>query len=257
MRWLRLHRKKILDRHLHFRRKSSVLRNTTDSYEGGRFLLWSTSIFEQPESYEAVQGLSDLFNISLQNDKYQGFRCTMGPRFIVSKRKTCKWSWKDCTSQNCSSDSDCIWPCMTKRLPETMGNHVIKGWRHLWGYTLIRRWELVASEPEMKQWKEEQLPRAEKERKPTLRGRWENALNRRQMDNALKGTHVVQVMNLYLETDTRLREEKGNRLLLAPPIQRQRLTGKNIEKIRQQRTGPLERKGQIPLPKQKLWSLVK
>ena len=34
----------------------------------------------------AVQGLSDLFNIRLQNDDVQGFRCTMGPSSIISKR---------------------------------------------------------------------------------------------------------------------------------------------------------------------------
>ena len=103
----------------------------------------------------------------------------------------------------------------------------------------------------MKMWKEEQLPRAEKEREPFLRGKWENAFIGRHMDNVLKETYVVSVMILYLETDTRLREEKDNPLVLRP-IERQRLTGKNLEKIRQQRSAPLEGKGQIPLPKQKL-----
>ena len=68
----------------------------------------------------------------------------------------------------------------------------------------------------MKLWKEEQLPRAEKERKPTLRRKWENAFVGRHMDNVLKETYVVSVLNLYLETDTRLREERGQSSSPAP-----------------------------------------
>ena len=64
-------------------------------------------------------------------------------------------------------------------------------------------------------WKEEQLPRVVKERKPTLRGKWENAISGLQMDSVRKETLVFSLMTLYLETD----EEKDNRLLLLP-IQR-------------------------------------
>ena len=44
-----------------------------------------------------------------------------------------------------------------------------------------------------------------------------------------KETHVVSPMILHVETDTRLRRGKANRLLLHP-TQRQRLTGKNPSK---------------------------
>ena len=64
------------------------------------------------------------------------------------------------------------------------------------------------------------------ERKPTLRGKWENAFSGREMDNVPKETHVVSPMILYLGTGARIRKEKANRLLLHL-IQRQRLTGKN------------------------------
>ena len=75
-------------------------------------------------------------------------------------------------------------------------------------------------------WNEDQLPRVKKERKPTLRGKWESVSSGRHMDNVPKETHVVSPMILHLGTDARIRKEKDNRPLLHL-IQRQRLTGKN------------------------------
>ena len=63
----------------------------------------------------------------------------------------------------------------------------------------ISRWELETSESGVKLWKEEQLPRFEKERKPMLRGKWENAVRGKQMCSVRMETLVVSVMNLYLE----------------------------------------------------------
>ena len=56
--------------------KSSVLKSTTDSYEGDKVLTRSTSISVQPEfmkQHKAVQSVSDLFNIRSQNDDVQDF----------------------------------------------------------------------------------------------------------------------------------------------------------------------------------------
>ena len=52
--------------------KSSVLKNTTDCYEGDNFLTFYEH-FRATGACEAVQGLSDLFTKRLQNDNVQDF----------------------------------------------------------------------------------------------------------------------------------------------------------------------------------------
>ena len=53
--------------------KRNVLRDTTDSHEGGKLLNRSMKTFELLGAFEAVQGLSDLFHIRLQNDDVEDF----------------------------------------------------------------------------------------------------------------------------------------------------------------------------------------
>ena len=64
----------------------------------------------------------------------------------------------------------------------------------------------------MKWWRGDQYPKVKKERKPTLRGKWENAINGKQTDNVRKEIQVVSVTNPHLETDAR-EDEKNNRSL--------------------------------------------
>ena len=64
--------------YVHFKRivtvgESDTLRNTTDSYEGGRLLNMIYVHFRATGADEAVQGLSELFSIRLQNDAVQNF----------------------------------------------------------------------------------------------------------------------------------------------------------------------------------------
>ena len=69
--------KKLLDRHAHFRRRVSVEEQRAQKYDrffSGRqiaFLIYEH--FRATGAYEAVEGLSDLFNIRLQNDNVQDF----------------------------------------------------------------------------------------------------------------------------------------------------------------------------------------
>ena len=65
-------------------------------------------------------------------------------------------------------------------------------------------------------WIEEELPRVEKERKPTLREKWEKPFNGWQKDNVPKETCAVSPMIRYLETDTRLKGGKGQSSSPAP-----------------------------------------
>ena len=47
-------------------------------------------------------------------------------------------------------------------------------------------------------WNEDQSPRVKKERKPTLRGKWESVFSGSHMDNVSKETHAVSVMTHWL-----------------------------------------------------------
>ena len=62
------------------------------------------------------------------------------------------------------------------------------------------------------------------ERKPTLKGKWVNAISEKQLDNLRKEIHVVSVTNSHLETDA-IRDKKDRRLLLHKK-RRHRLTGR-------------------------------
>ena len=75
-------------------------------------------------AFEAVQSLSDLSNMRLQNDDVK-ISTFDGTKVSYQQAKFLrKWFWKDFSSQNCRilfSNSLC-WLCMTKRLFETMVN---------------------------------------------------------------------------------------------------------------------------------------
>ena len=53
--------------------RSSELKTRHDSYEEGKLPLWSNEHFRATGAYDAAQGLSDLFNVRLQNDDVQNF----------------------------------------------------------------------------------------------------------------------------------------------------------------------------------------
>ena len=65
---------KLLDRHVHFRRRVTVEEqhaHKCDRFRRGRQIAYM--IYEHFRAIGAVQGLSDLFNIRLQNDIVQDF----------------------------------------------------------------------------------------------------------------------------------------------------------------------------------------
>ena len=57
-----------------------------------------------------------------------------------------------------------------------------------------RWWELETSGSGAMLWKGDHSPRVQKDRKPTLRGKWESVFSGRHMDNVPKQTHAVSVM---------------------------------------------------------------
>ena len=77
---------KLLDKHVHFRRSVSVEEQRAQKYD--RFLRWRQIAFMISEhfratgAYDASQGLSDLFNVRLQNDDVQNFNTRWGQALL-------------------------------------------------------------------------------------------------------------------------------------------------------------------------------
>ena len=138
--------------------KSSALKNTTGSYEEHNLRYVIYEFFHAAGACEAVQGLSDLFTMSLQNDDVQDFDVRWDHCTINSKRNPFR------------RDPGRFGPCMIKKLHETMENLPINNKKLQWNII----WEIEISESEMMLWNEDQLPRVKKETKPTLRGKWES-----------------------------------------------------------------------------------
>ena len=87
--------------------------------------------FRATRAYEAVQGLSDLFKKRLQNDSIQVFDAQWDQALLSASETPTDMVLEGLYKSKLLFRYRLYWPCMTKRLPETMGNHVIKGWRHL------------------------------------------------------------------------------------------------------------------------------
>ena len=60
--------KRLLDKHVHFRNRVSVEEQRAQQ---NAYMIYEH--FRATGAHEAVQGLSDLFNILLQNDDFQDF----------------------------------------------------------------------------------------------------------------------------------------------------------------------------------------
>ena len=69
--------KKLLNTHVHFRKRVSVEEGRAQKYNrflrGRQIAFMTHEHFRATRAYEAVQGLSDLFNVLLQNDDVQDF----------------------------------------------------------------------------------------------------------------------------------------------------------------------------------------
>ena len=81
--------KKLLNSHVHFRKRVSVEEQRAQKYDrflrGRRIAYMINELFRATRAYEAVQGLSELFTMSLQNGRCSRFRCKLGSYTINSK----------------------------------------------------------------------------------------------------------------------------------------------------------------------------
>ena len=128
------------------------------------------------------------------------------------------WFWNDCTIQNYRILFNfrlCwLWEPELTTTADSCKNFILIIW-----------WELETSESGTRLWKGDQTPWVKKERKPTLRGKWESVSSGRHMDSDREETHVVSVMSQgSLETVAKVRDTKDDRLLLHPSRRQNRLT---------------------------------
>ena len=90
--------KRLLDKHVHFRDRASVEEQRAQKHDRfSRRRQIAHMIYEHfraTGACGAVQGLSDLFSISLQNDDVQDFRCDRGRIVQVKITRLCSAS--DC-----------------------------------------------------------------------------------------------------------------------------------------------------------------
>ena len=119
-------------------------------------------------------------------------------------------SWKDYTSQNYRIlfNFRLCWLCMIKKRREAR-SRTINNPRQLENFLLTWWWELETSEPGTMLWKGDQSPRVKKERKLTLRWKWESVFSGRHMDNVPEETLAISVMiQEPLETGGKVRDKR-------------------------------------------------
>ena len=110
--------------------------------------------------------------------------------------------------------SDCLGFVRPRNCSKQWTDKLFFDWKRLWHFILIGWGELKTSESGTKLWREEQSPIVEKERKPTLRGKWLSVFSGSHMDKVRNFSHVVSVMtDKHKETRTAVRGEKDGRPL--------------------------------------------
>ena len=184
--------------------------------------------FRATSAYDAVQGLSDLFNIRLQNDNVQDSTYDGTKLYYQQVKLGQKWSWKDCTNQNYRI----LFYVFALYDQETTRNHGQPSYQSLKASVTLHIDQTMRTRNFRA--RSETVDRGafsksrEGKKKPTLMGKWES--------------DVVSPMIRYLQTGTRVRRER-------PTVFSSTRRKETHQKIRQQRSETLDRKEQIPLPK--------
>ena len=123
--------KKLLDKHVHFRRRVSVEEQRAQKYD--RFLRGRQNAYmiykhvRTTGAYDAVQGLSDLLNIRLQNH-VQDFDVRWHQALLSASETPTEMILERLYKQICRTvfSFRLYWLCMTKKLFEAMGNGVVQ-----------------------------------------------------------------------------------------------------------------------------------
>ena len=194
--------KKLLNTQTHFRKRASVEQQRAQKHD--RFL-WGRQIahmiyecFHATGACEAVQGLSNLFSVTLQNDDVQDFDV----------------KWDHAVLSVSEMLSEMILEGLYKaKLQDTVQHRTVMA---LYDQETARN----KGEPNYQQLKTSvklhfdqmmrtrnlrvrnnvvergSVTKCQRERKPTSRGKWASAFSGRHMDNVPKETHVVSVMTM-------------------------------------------------------------
>ena len=188
--------------------------------------------FRATGAFEAVQGLADLFTISLQNDDdIQDFDVLSDHALFNSKRNVF---------------TVVLGRIVHVKITEFSSTSVCDGL--VWSRRCTKQWAAESSSIEHRSetslWSDDeklklQNPKrscrtrisyleSKKETKPAVRWKWESVFNGRHMDNAPQEIHVVLVMtHSPVERRVKVRDEKGDRVLPLSMRRQNFLTARN------------------------------
>ena len=177
---------KLLDRHVHFRRRVSVEEQRAQKYDrflrGRQIAYLIYERFRATGACEAVQGLSDLFRKRLQNDDVQEFDV--------------RWD------QAILSASETHTEMVLEGLYKSKDSVQLQTVLDLYDQEAVRNNEQPSYSRNQESTRKESLRFEESGRMLSVE---------KQMDSVRKETLVVSAMIRHLETDARLREQKDNR----------------------------------------------
>ena len=105
--------------------KSNTLKSTTDSYGRDQIACSGLRAFRATRAYDAVQGLSDLFNIHVQNDDVQEFDVRWDQALLPASETPAEMVLEGLYKSELFSFR-LYWLGTTKKLYETTGNQVIR-----------------------------------------------------------------------------------------------------------------------------------
>ena len=193
--------KRLLDKHIHSRRKASAQKY--NRFLRGRQIAYM--IYEHIRATgpcEAVQGFSDLFIFRLQNDDVQYFDVRWDQALLSTSDMPSdvilEGLWKSKLQ-----DSAQLQTVLALYDQETVRNNGQTSYSRFKTSVKLHIDQLMST-------RNFKSPRVKKERKPTLRGKWESVFIGRHMDNVRKETHVVSVIpDKHKETCAVVRDEKG------------------------------------------------
>ena len=192
--------KRLLDKHIHFRKRVSVEEQRAQKYDRflrGRQLAYTIyEHFRATGAHEAVQGLSDWFNIRLRNDDVQDFDTTWH-QALLSASENPPEMFLEGFFKSELQDSVQFQTVLTMYEQENIRNNERPNDSRL--KTPVRRHIDQTTVTKSHKGK-----KANAERRVAISGK--------QLDSVQKETHVVSVIP-RLETDA-IRDKKDNRLLL-------------------------------------------
>ena len=203
-----------------------------DRYLRGRQIAYMIyQYFPVLDVYEAVQGLSDLFNRRWQNDDVQDFDARWDQALLAVIEIPAEMVLEVYTRQKYRIlfSFKLYWLCMIKRLFETLATELFK----IEDISKTSYWsdneDAKLQSPERNSGKRSSNQETKMEKSPARKGRWENAISGKELDTVRKETHVVSVMLPRLETDA-VRDKKDKCPLLHQK-RRHRLMGRHPQKV--------------------------